>query len=85
MDNIWDRNPLKWEVIPGRSGWDEKPRMTMQNRQKSNAKKTQNVKKNKKTSDTLFYILACNLLSCQLLQQGQKPRELMCYLFIFFL
>ena len=50
MDNIWDRNPLKWEVIPGRSGWDEKPRMTTQNRQKSNAKKTlttQNVKKNK--------------------------------------
>ena len=45
MDNIWDRNPSKSEVI-GRSGWDEKTRMTMQNRQKSNAKKTQNVKKN---------------------------------------
>jgi len=37
MDKIWDRNPLKSEVI-GRYGGDEK-RMTMQKRQKSNAKK----------------------------------------------
>ena len=59
MDNIWDRNPLKWEVIPGRSGWDEKPRMTTQNRQKSNAKKTlttQNVKKNKNFWYTFLYL-----------------------------
>ena len=51
MDNIWDRNPLKWKVISGRSGWDGKTRMTMQNRQKSNAKKTlttQNVEKKQK-------------------------------------
>ena len=38
MDKIWYRNPLKSEVI-GRCGGDEK-RMTKQNRQKSNAKKT---------------------------------------------
>ena len=37
MDNIWDRNPLKAEVI-GRCGGDENNRMTTHNRQKSNAK-----------------------------------------------
>jgi len=37
MDNIWYINPSKSEVI-GRFGGDEKPRMTTQNRQKSNAK-----------------------------------------------
>ena len=38
MDKIWDRNPLKSEVI-GHCGGDGKKRMTMQNRQMSNAKK----------------------------------------------
>ena len=38
MDKIWYRNPSKSEVI-GRCGVDEKPRMTTQNRQMSNAKK----------------------------------------------
>ena len=36
MDNIWDRNPSKSEVI-GRCGEDEKKPMTTQNPQKSNA------------------------------------------------
>ena len=40
MDTIWDRNPSKSEVID-RCGGDEKTRMTTQNRQMSNAKKTQ--------------------------------------------
>ena len=48
MDKIWYRNPSKWEVI-GRCVGDEK-RMTTQNRQKSNAKKTQK-EQNKKTSN----------------------------------
>ena len=39
MDKIWYRNPSKSEVI-GHCGGDEKSRMTTQNRQKSNAKKT---------------------------------------------
>ena len=39
MDKIWYRNPSKSEVIGG-CGGDEKPRMTTQNRQKSNAKKS---------------------------------------------
>ena len=39
MDKIWDRNPSKSEVIC-RCGGDEKNRMTTQNQQKSNAKKT---------------------------------------------
>ena len=38
MYKIWYRNPLK-SVVIGRCGGDEKKRMTMQNRQKSNAKK----------------------------------------------
>ena len=38
MDNIWDGNPSKSEVI-GHCGGDEKTRMITQNRQKSNAKK----------------------------------------------
>ena len=38
MDKIWDRNPLKSEVI-GRCGRDEKKRVATQNRQKSKAKK----------------------------------------------
>ena len=38
IDNIWDRNPSKSEVI-GHCGGDEKNRMATQNRQKSNAKK----------------------------------------------
>ena len=37
MDKIWDRNPSKSEVI-GRCDGDEKKRMAMQYRQKSNAK-----------------------------------------------
>ena len=36
MDELWDRNPSKSEVF-GRCGGFEKPRMTTQNRQKSNA------------------------------------------------
>ena len=40
MDTIWYENPSKSEVI-GRCGRGEKDRMTMQNRQKSNAKKIQ--------------------------------------------
>ena len=43
MDQIWYRNPSKLEVI-GRSGGDEKTRMTTQNRQKSNAKKQNKTK-----------------------------------------
>ena len=39
MDNIWYWNPSKSEVI-GRCGGDEQKRMTTQNRQKSNDKKT---------------------------------------------
>ena len=39
MDKIWDRNPLKSEVI-GRCGGDGKNPLTTQNRQKSKAKKT---------------------------------------------
>ena len=39
MDKIWYRNPSKSEVI-GRCDGDEKKRMTTQDRQKSNAKKT---------------------------------------------
>ena len=39
MDKIWYRNPSKSEVID-RCGGDEKTRMTTQNRQQSNAKKT---------------------------------------------
>ena len=43
MDKIWDRNPSKSEVI-GRCDGDEKKRMAMQYRQKSNAKnKTKNL------------------------------------------
>ena len=38
MDKIWYRSPLK-SVVIGRCGGDGKNRMTMQNRQKSNAKK----------------------------------------------
>ena len=38
MDKIWYRNPSKSEVI-GCCDGDEKKRMTMQNRQKLNAKK----------------------------------------------
>ena len=41
MDKIWYRNFSKSEAN-GRCGGDEKPRMTTQNRQKSNAKKTKN-------------------------------------------
>ena len=39
MDKIWYRNHSKSEVI-GRCGGDEEKRMTTQNRQQSNAKKT---------------------------------------------
>ena len=38
MDKIWDRNPLKLEII-GRCGVDEKKKMATQNRQKSNPKR----------------------------------------------
>ena len=38
MGEIWDKNPSKSEVI-GRCGGNEKTRMTMQERQKLNAKK----------------------------------------------
>ena len=47
MDQIWDRNPSKSEVI-GRCGGDEK-RMTTQNRQMSNAKKKKQLLKSFKT------------------------------------
>ena len=38
MDKIWDRNPLKSEVI-ARCGGDEKNRMITQIRQNANAKR----------------------------------------------
>ena len=38
MDKIWDRNPLKSEVI-GRCGGDKKKRMATQNRQSPSLKK----------------------------------------------
>ena len=41
MDNVWDGNPSKSEVI-GRCGGDNK-RKAMQNHQKSNAKQIKNI------------------------------------------
>ena len=41
MDQIWDRNPSKSEVI-GRCGGDEKTEWPRKKRQMSNAKKTKN-------------------------------------------
>ena len=39
MDKMWDRKPSKSEAI-GHNGGSERTRMTTQNRQKSNAKKS---------------------------------------------
>ena len=54
MDKIWYRNPSKSEVIGG----DEKKRMTMQNRQKSNAKKIN------KNSSIKLTLKGNNILFC---------------------
>ena len=41
MDNIWDRNPSKFEVTGRCDGFEKKPRMTTQNRQKLHAENKQ--------------------------------------------
>ena len=63
MDKIWDRNPSKSEVI-GRCGEDEEEKMTTQNRQKSNAKKTKNTFVHFMTNIFLKYLHQSIMLSC---------------------